>query len=176
MLRESSTNIAMTLREVFEMAKRRNIPEGWLYLPANSAWELETEGLLLDQEFEDKDRDEVPLVAKKQSLAETVDAETIVQVVDWADRLAGRRDDLARLDVFRYYCRFDAFPDRLGAPDPPPATEVRRLLDLKYFESLGAERPETKCQADGCDLGAIPMSVFCRRHHFEQIKKRPCPF
>ena len=162
--------------QFFNSRSRRDLPEGWLYLPANSTWELETEGLFLDWETEEKDEEEVPVIAKNQNLAETVDAATIEQIVDWADRLAERSDDSARLDVFRYYCRFDAFPDGLGAPDPPPAADVRRLLDLKFFDSLGAERAETSCQADGCDRGAIPFSVFCRRHHFEQIKKRRCPF
>jgi hypothetical protein len=39
----------MKLRDVFDSAKRRDLREGWLYLPANTTWELDTEGLFLDR-------------------------------------------------------------------------------------------------------------------------------
>jgi hypothetical protein len=106
----------------------------------------------------------------------TLDAGCIEQVVDWADRLSGAEDAPARLDVFRYYFRFDAFPDRLGAPDPPPAEEIVRQIDLKFYDSLGPETPETRCRKEGCERGTVKFSVFCRSHHFENIRRRPCPF
>jgi hypothetical protein len=166
----------MTLREVFHQAKSRTLPKQWLYLPADAEWTLDSEGTFLDWESEEKDEDEIPLVVKRKNLREGLDDGTIEQVVDWADRLAGGEDDSARLDVFRYYHRFDAFPDRLGAPAPPPADEIMRQLDREFYDSLGAERTDTKCRHDGCGRGTTKFSVFCRVHQFEQVKKRPCPF
>ena len=108
----------MTLREVFQHAKRRTLPKKWLYLPADAEWTPDPDGAFLDWENEEKDEDEVPLVAKRKNLRETLDDGTIEDIVDWADRLAGREDDSARLDVFRYYFRFDAFPDQIGSARP----------------------------------------------------------
>jgi hypothetical protein len=132
--------------------------------------------VFLDWEREEKDAEEIPLVAKQKNLHETLDAGTIEQIVDWADRLAGRADDSARLDVFRYYFEFDAFPEKLGAPPPPPADEITRRLDREFYDSLGVERTSTKCRHEGCDRGTTKFSVFCRIHHFEKVKKKPCPF
>jgi hypothetical protein len=166
----------MTLREIFQHAKRRTLPKKWLYLPADGEWTLDTDGVFLDWENEVKGADEIPVVAKRNHLHETLDDGTIEQVVDWADRLAGREDDSARLDVFRYYFRFDAFPDRLGAPDPPPTDEIMRRLDREFYDSLEEERSGAKCRHEGCERGTTKFSVFCRVHQFEQVKKRPCPF
>ena len=166
----------MTLRQVFHHAKSRTLPRQWLYLPADAQWTLETEGTFLDWESEEKGEDEVPLIVKRMNLREGLDDGTIEQVVDWADRLAGGENDLARLDVFLYYHRFDAFPDRLGAPDPPPAEEILQRLDLEFYDSLGPEAPGTRCKKVGCGRGTVKFSVFCRTHHFENVKKKPCPF
>lgn len=166
----------MTLREIFHHAKRRTLPQECLYLPADTEWTLDTDGTFLNWESEEKDEDEIPLAAKRNNLREALDDGTIEQVVDWADRLAGRDDDAVRLEVFRYYFRFDAFPDKLGAPDPPPADEIMRRLDREFYDRLGAERADTKCRHEGCSRGTTKFSVFCRVHQFEQVKKKPCPF
>jgi len=166
----------MTIREIFKSAKLRSLPKQWLYLPADAEWTLDTDGIFLDWESAEKDEKEVPLIAKSRNLKETLDDGTIEQVVEWADRLSGKADDLARLDVFRYYYRFDAFPDRIGAPDPPPANEILHQLELRFYDSLGPEAPGTKCRGEGCKRGTIRFSVFCRIHHFENVKKKPCPF
>lgn len=166
----------MTLREVFHQAKRGGLPEAYLYLPAGVEWTLETEGTLLEPGEEEEDADGLPLVAKRRNLCEALDTETIQQAVDWADQLAGREDDAARLEIFRYYFRFDSFPDRLGAPDPPPLDEIQRKRDREFYEALGPERADTKCRHEGCERGATRFSVFCRVHQFEQVRKRPCPF
>ncbi|MGD0814975.1 MAG: hypothetical protein ABSA83_15325 [Verrucomicrobiota bacterium] len=166
----------MKLREVFQHAKRRTLPKKWLYLPAEADWTLDTDGILLDWEKEEKDADEVPFVAKKRNLREALDGETIEDVIGWADRLAGREDNSARLEVFKYYLRFDAFPDRLGAPDPPPAAENLLRIDRQFYDSLGPESAGAKCRHEGCNRGTTKFSVFCRVHQFERVKKKPCPF
>ncbi len=50
----------MTLREIFQRGKRRELPEQWLYLPAETQWTLDTEGTFFDWKNEEKDKDEVP--------------------------------------------------------------------------------------------------------------------
>lgn len=166
----------MTLREVFRHAKKRTLPPAWLYLPSEGQWTLDTEGMFLDLDIEEKNEEEVPLVALRKNLREALDDATIQQVVDWADELAGREDDAARLDVFRYYFRFDAFPDKLGAPDPPPWEETALRLDREFYDSLGDERLGTKCLKQDCSRGTVRFSTFCRVHQFEQVRKAPCPF
>jgi hypothetical protein len=166
----------MKLREIFRAAQRKSLPDEWLYLPADKEWTLDTDGIFLNWEKEEKDTDEIPIIARKQNLKEALDASTIEQAVAWADRLSGQEDDSARLDVFKYYFRFDAFPDRLGAPDPPPAEDIIRRLDRQFYDSLGEEAAETPCRHDGCTRGSLRLGVFCRIHHFENIKRKPCPF
>ena len=166
----------MTIREIFQRGKSRTLPEMWLYLPPELEWTLDTDGTFLDWESEEKDSDEIPLIAKRKNLRETLDKSAIEEVVDWADRLAGRVDDTARLDVFRYYFRFDAFPDKLEAPDPPSRDEIIQQIDRKFYDSLGTEDMNAKCRQEGCNRGTTKFSVFCRIHHFEQIRKKPCPF
>jgi hypothetical protein len=166
----------MKLREVFQHAKRRTLPGDWLYLPADAEWTLDTDGIFLDGEDEEKDVDEVPVVAKSKNLRETLDDQTIEQIVDWADKLAGKEDDAARLDVFCYYFKFDSVPDKLHAPDPPPVEIIRLQRDREFYDSLGSERTDARCRHEGCPRGTTKFSVFCRTHQFEKVKKRPCPF
>jgi hypothetical protein len=58
----------------------------------------------------------------------------------------------------------------------PPSNEFRRRLDREFYDILGAERANQFCREEGCDRGAIEHSLFCRVHHFEMVKRRPCPF
>jgi hypothetical protein len=59
---------------------------------------------------------------------------------------------------------------------PSPVVEMRHELDREFYDSLGPERTGTKCRHEGCQRGTIKFSVFCRLHHFEQVKRKPCPF
>ena len=63
----------MTLREIFQHAKRRTLPKEWLYLPADTEWTLDTDGTFLDWENEEKGEDEIPVVAKRNNLREALD-------------------------------------------------------------------------------------------------------
>jgi len=45
-----------------------------------------------------------------------------------------------------------------------------------FYQMLGAERAQLKCRHKGCERGTVELSIFCRRHHFEQIRGYPCPF
>jgi hypothetical protein len=73
-----------------------------------------------------------------------------------------------------------------GAYPATPAEEVERRSkertqqqladDRAFFESLGAERADVQCRHQHCGRGAVAQSIFCRVHHFEHIRRRPCPF
>lgn len=67
------------------------------------------------------------------------------------------------------------------------ATEIeyrlrpRKQTDLleghrQFWNTLGEELGPQQCRAASCERLRIALSVFCRRHHFEQIRRVPCPF
>jgi len=164
----------MKLRDIFHQASQ--FPDSWLYLPGDHKyWTLDTDGVFLDP---DPDTGELILPSELASkgFREALDIQTIADCVNWADRLSGTQDDAMRLESFIYYFRFDAFLPRIGAPDPPPWEETQRKMDLEFYEKLGPEDLTRPCKREGCNRGAIRNSVMCKRHHFEMIKHRNCPF
>lgn len=172
----------MSLQDVITKIRNRegNPDEDWLFIKGDgSGLHLHTDCALAMVEV-DESTDEfeeiIPAELLERGLHSTIDYETVKASIDWADRLTGRRDDEAAAEIIRYYIRFDAWPDRLGAPDPPPADEIIARLDREFFDSLGPEREGTTCRRDDCSRGAVTFSAFCARHHFENIKKKPCPF
>jgi len=64
----------------------------------------------------------------------------------------------------------------LRAADPPPVETPEQRWDREFYSKLGPEDPSRPCKHEGCSRGAIRNSVMCRRHHFEMIKRRDCPF
>jgi hypothetical protein len=69
------------------------------------------------------------------------------------------------------------FPGRrftVNAQESDDASEARS--DRDFYDSLGAEREDVACRHPGCARGAVSMSVLCKRHHFEQVQGRACPF
>lgn len=64
----------------------------------------------------------------------------------------------------------------IGVPDPPSEEEVERRLDLEFYDRLGPEDLTRPCKHAGCSRGAIRNGFLCKRHHFEMIKHRECPF
>jgi hypothetical protein len=64
----------------------------------------------------------------------------------------------------------------LRAADPPPVEGRQQRLDRQFYERLGPEDSSRPCKKDGCQRGAIPNSVLCKRHHFEMMERRDCPF
>jgi hypothetical protein len=66
---------------------------------------------------------------------------------------------------------------------PPQTPEMRARIaaaaervDRDFYDSLGIERDDTRCQFEDCKRGAVIASVFCRVHHFEQVYRRSSPF
>lgn len=165
----------MTLREVFYSPPADALGD-WLYLPGDpSSWTLDTEGYFPSIDPDSGEAD-LPAEYSSRGYREILDLPTIEDIVQGADRLAGRSDDTVRLEAFIYYFRFDAFLPRIGAPDPPPWEETRRQLDRTFYDELGAEDAARSCQSPGCARGAVRFSVLCRIHHFESVSRRPCPF
>lgn len=170
----------MTLAQIIEIVRADEGSEDqWLFIAGEPEdLSLDTDCELSDVEV-DEDDDFKELIQpefEERGLYSTIEYQALQDSIQWADRLAGRADDAAACEVIRYYIRFDAWPDRLGAPDPPPWEETQARLDREFYESLGQERPGTECRRDGCVRGAVAFSAFCRVHQFENVKKRPCPF
>jgi len=167
----------MTLREIFQQTQKEE-PELWLYLSGDdSQWTLDTEAVLFDPSEFDRHMDEsvLPESFIQRGLRETLDALTVKACVEWADQLVGCPDDTVRLESFLYYYRFDAFLPKVGAPNPPPWEETRRKLDLEFYDKL-MEDQQRLCKHEGCGRRAVQFGIFCKRHHFEMIKSRACPF
>jgi hypothetical protein len=91
---------------------------------------------------------------------------------------------LPRLAVGEALASFDRgeYPEGLSAGQmmradaPPPLEDRQRRLDREFYNRLGPEDVSHPCRRDGSSRGAIPNSVLCKRHHFEMIKHRDCPF
>jgi hypothetical protein len=168
-----------TLLHVIQRVRNRQTSdEHWLYIAGDAAdLTLNTEADLGCPEFDEETDEEIdPLGFSERGLRSTIDVDTLSHCIEWADRLSGSQDDNAALDIIRYYIRFDAWPETLNAPDPPPADEALRCLDREYSDKLGPEDSSKTCRRDGCERGVVSLSVFCRRHHFENVRKRPYPF
>jgi len=52
----------------------------------------------------------------------------------------------------------------------------QEAADLAFFQSLEGEVADELCSHEGCSKNRISLSVMCRRHHFEMVMKKPCPF
>ena len=171
----------MILSEIINIVRSGSIRgrDLWLFITADAeALALDTE-CELDEVLIDEDHnfeEIVPAGFEQRGLVPTIDLQTVEDCVEWGDRLAGSPDPAACCEVIRYYLRFDAFPERLGAPEPPPLEEAITQLDREFFDALGVERPGTECRRQGCSRGWVEFSVFCRVHHFENVKNKPCPF
>ncbi|MEQ1831113.1 MAG: hypothetical protein ABL921_34525, partial [Pirellula sp.] len=177
-VRPSETSMANLLAVIKRIRSNQIDESDWLYI-AGSAVDLtlETEADLGCPEFdEDSDEEIEPAGFAERGLRSTIDVDTVAQCIVWADRLASTQDDNAAIDIIRYYIRFDAWPETLNAPDPPPADQVLRGLDREFCDKLGPEDSSKTCRRGGCDRGVVKLSVLCRRHHFENIRKRPSPF
>lgn len=172
----------MSLQDVITKIRNREGNSGahWLFINGDpDDLGLETDcalGVIEVDEEADPLKEIIPAGFHERGLHSTIEYQTLVDCVEWADRLAGRSDDEAAAEIIRYYLRFDAWPDQLGAPDPPPWEETVARLDREFFDSLGPERAGTTCRRDDCSRGAVTLSAFCARHHFENLKKKPCPF
>lgn len=160
------------LAAMIRAAGRGELPRGWLCLPDGEATSQTSCVLVVDTQDDDLEEVAVQLGYPRLSL----DTDTIEDICHGAQRFVENPSDDQLLRCFTYYCDFDAFIPSLDAPDPPPAEEAMKMDDRRFYESLGAERDSVACRNPDCSRGAITNSIFCRPHHFENVKQRPCPF
>jgi hypothetical protein len=70
-----------------------------------------------------------------------------------------------------------------GRGVPPQSVEERKevidavnKMDLDWYNKLSPADETRKCSKPNCTGYAIRNSVMCKMHHFEMIRKKPCPF
>lgn len=167
--------IYKSLPDMLRAAANRTLPQGWVYLPEGEITVASNCVLITDEAYEDIE--ELEIIGHRLGFPrEGLDTQTIEDVCDVASRLAFSPNDETYVQAFAYYWKFDAYLPALNAPDPPPADVVLRELDREFYESLGEERSASYCRREGCERGAVNMSAFCRKHHFEMVRQRPCVF
>jgi hypothetical protein len=134
--------------------------------------------MVVDLDMEDGEREIREL--EEAGWRSTIDDQTVVQVVRSADALADFEDASEELLVraLNYYLCMDAFMPSLDARELTHDEIVAAHLQYlrKMYDSYGAERATVRCRHEGCTRGAVPLSVFCRVHHFEQLFGKPSPF
>ena len=163
---------------ILHRALQDHLEEGWLYLPKENNWRPDTLGEILnidEMEESELDPDGEPLVAKRNNLISTLDNQTIEDIVRGFKRLEDPPSDSGLLEAFSYYYKYDAFLPKRGFVPLPPK-EALAKMDKDFFDSLGEESPKEQCKHEGCSRGKVSSSLYCRVHHFEMIKKKPCPF
>ena len=172
------TSKVLPLRDLLRAALRKELPEGWFYLPESAKLDLDTPVMLItDGEDLEDDENGIPLMASGRGFTrEGLDTPMLVDIAQGATTFASRPSDELLLEAFVYYHEFDAFLPRPGAPDPPSRAEIEHSLDVKFYDSLGPERADVPCKEPGCTRGAITYSVLCRPHHFENVKRKASPF
>jgi len=158
------------MRLTLRAAAAGQLERGWLFFAGSGEPTLDTPcRLLLD--------DEPEAVAVEQGFPQSgLDTETIEATTECARQFENPPTDELLLESFVYYWRFDTWLPYTGASDPPPWEEIDKMRKREFFEELGEERQGVPCRSEGCPRGAIDQSVFCRVHHYEMIKKEPCPF
>jgi|SRR5579871_4543779 len=167
-----STNIRGRVAGMIRLAANDELPPGCLFLPEGEI-KADTECVLLaDTETDDLENTGATLGFPVAGL-ETDDLKSIFH---GAQRLIANPSDSVLVRAFNYYLEFDAYLPSIDAPDPPSPEKVLDARDRQFYQSLGAEREGTLCRKAGCERGSVALSVFCRTHHFESVKKRPCPF
>jgi hypothetical protein len=112
----------MTLREILTRADQQP-PKAWLYLPADTPWNLESDAEALISPEVPPDREDdpdagTPDVAKKMSLMRALPITTVQEIVENA--LSQRSDATAEelFKAFIYYYDNDAFIDLGTVPGP----------------------------------------------------------
>lgn len=162
----------LTMRFALRAAADGRLEDGWLYLADSGKPTLDLPCLLVN----DPDGHTHEIAAAHGFPQAGLDTQTIEDTAHAARQFQDPPSDALLLESFVYYWRFDAWLPSPNAPDPPPWEEAKLALDREFHDALGPERPEVPCRSGGCARGAIHHSVFCRVHHFESIRKEPCPF
>jgi len=119
-------------------------------------------------------------------------------VVVWENLEAGDKpryqDEVSREESLRLwlllalgdYDEIERQPWKDGQGPPIPKAEIDRRrkdseeivlgMQRKFYDGLGPEDNSSRCKHDGCNRGTVRFSTFCRLHHFENVRREPCPF
>lgn len=165
--------VRATLARFLQLAREDDLADGLLYLPPGNPT-LTTECLFL---VYSADHDPMRSAAQAEVRGfpqAALNTREIQETQESAKHLTPAPTDTQYLRAFEYYWRFDAWLPELDAADPLTGEDARRRDDRAFIESLGAERPDTRCRRGDCDRGAVSHSVLCARHHFESIRGRAC--
>jgi hypothetical protein len=176
-----TTPLNLTFTRLVDIVRdtKREIPKGWLFLPNTQNWTIKTKGIVIDIDSlaeSEVNENDTPIFADEKDLIITLDGGTLESIYVCVARLEDPPTDRTLLEAFIYYYEFDAFLPELGAADSPPTEVIIHNRDRQFYDSLGEESLNSKCKQNSCDRGIINFSVFCRIHHFESIKEKPCPF
>lgn len=164
----------MSLSKMLKSAASGNLERGWVYLPDEEIT-VDSHCVLIADEAHEEDENGDPKNAGVPLgfPIESLDTQTIESICDGVKLLSGNPDDDLYLRAFSYYCEFDAFLPSIDASDPPPLDVAHEKLDREFYNSLGDERTFSRCRREQCERGAVNMSAFCRKHHFEMVRQRP---
>lgn len=101
-----------------------------------------------------------------------VSKETCLQL--WIQLVDGRFDEIER-QPWQPGTRPPMSPEERAVRERLCA-EAELIRDREFYDALGLERSAIPCRRAGCTRGAVSLSAFCKRHHFESIHGRGCPF
>ena len=62
-------------------------------------------------------------------------------------------------------------PDWLSQPPEQPQSLTRQLENQKAWAAQETTPQANICMTDGCSLKRVSLSMFCRKHHFAQLKR-----
>ena len=135
------------------------LEDGWLYLPENEVWDMNTLGVIVDVLENGEADDEKSLLAIEEGLMPTLDSATIESIATVAKHLEYDLSDDLLLESFLYYFEYDAFLPHPGFRPPSPEV-AQKKMDKEFFDCLGPERLDVQCKSESCQRGAVTGSVF----------------
>lgn len=140
--------------------KDREHPDAWMTHDSGWTLTLHEQGLIIWSNY-DEDVDDRHIVTRDTEVAERL----LVLLRE------GKISDI------------ETMPWQPGRGIQPPTTEELKEAEdammryhREWYGKLGAENSAKRCATLGCQRGSLQRSVMCRVHHFEMIRKIPCPF
>lgn len=144
-----------TILGMIRAAAQERLPQGWIYLP-EGAISPDTKCILISD----------VAISELQDIARSLGFPVYGLDTRFLQIIAeSATDDVGREFSDEELVR--AYVDQL---------KFSLQDDRRSYDSLGPERPEVACGIPDCDRHAISLSVFCRPHHFESVKRNPCAF
>jgi hypothetical protein len=111
-----------------------------------------------------------------------------VKVGDWKALYRSREDETYWAEEFPFGEMHGGGPscffmieedDPVSAFDRPEhftSSIIKESERMKFWDALGEDEGDQICKTEGCSEMNTKYSVLCRRHHYENIRKEPCPF